>query len=80
MWGVHLPLPVPTYIYESTDPRQPVRRFEIRQSMKDAPLNKHPETGEAIRRVITGGLTMSRGHLPKHADMQRQMRGGTCAG
>ena len=44
-----------TYIYETTDETQPVRQFEIQQSMKDAPLVQHPATGEAIRRVITGG-------------------------
>lgn len=44
-----------TYIYETTDSSQPVRRFEIQQSMKDEPLRFHPETGEPIQRVITGG-------------------------
>lgn len=46
-----------TYVYE-TIPRQESetpRRFEVRQSMKDAPLTHHPDTGEAIRRVISGG-------------------------
>ena len=69
-----------TYIYETTD-KKPVRRFEIQQSMKDAPLTKHPDTGEAIRRVITGGLGyMAGGNIPKHADMQRAARssGGSC--
>lgn len=54
-----------TYVYETTDPTAPVRRFEIQQSMKDAPLTSHPETGEAIRRVISGGYGyMSRGNAP----------------
>ena len=44
-----------TYIYETTDPEKPVRRFEVTQSMKDAPLQTDPKTGEAVRRVITGG-------------------------
>ena len=45
--------PMLTYIYE-TLPRagKTVRRFEIRQSIKDAPLTKHPTTGERIRRCI----------------------------
>jgi hypothetical protein len=46
-----------TYVYE-TIPRQdgaPTRRFEIVQSMKDAPLTRHPDTGEPVRRVISGG-------------------------
>lgn len=46
-----------TYIYE-TVPAQAgdeVKRYEIQQGMKEAPLEEHPETGERIRRVITGG-------------------------
>jgi predicted nucleic acid-binding Zn ribbon protein len=54
-----------TYIYETLDPAQPVRRFEIQHSMKDDALTVHPETGEPIRRVITGGFgTISRGNSP----------------
>lgn len=47
-----------TYIYESlnTNPGEKRQYFEIKQSMTDAPLSKHPETGEPIRRVILGGL------------------------
>jgi len=46
-----------TYIYETVPKRagEKPRRFEIRQSMQDAPLTKHPETGEPVRRVIAGG-------------------------
>ncbi|MDI1320381.1 MAG: zinc ribbon domain-containing protein [bacterium] len=46
-----------TYVYE-TIPRaagDTPRRFEVVQSMKDAPLQAHPETGEPVKRVITGG-------------------------
>ena len=68
---------MPTYVYETTNPKTPVRRFEVRQSMKDAPLTTDPETGEPVRRVISGGLGyMSKDNLPKHADMQRERRGG----
>lgn len=47
-----------TYLYE-TIPAQPgeePQTFEVQQSMKDAPLTKHPETGVPVRRVITGGF------------------------
>jgi hypothetical protein len=47
-----------TYVYE-TIPRKPGEQpkyYEIRQSMKDAPLERHPETGEPIRRVMQGGF------------------------
>ncbi len=43
------------YVYETTDSSKPVRRFEIKQSMKAEALTVHPETGEPIRRVISGG-------------------------
>lgn len=46
-----------TYVYETVpqDPSVTPRRFEVVQSMKDRPLTRHPDTGEAVRRVITGG-------------------------
>ena len=46
-----------TYVYqtipesEETEPEY----FEIRQSMEDPPLEKHPETGVPIKRVVLGG-------------------------
>lgn len=46
-----------TYLYETIPAKEgdPVKQFEIQQSMSDMPLTKHPETGEPIRRVILGG-------------------------
>ena len=46
-----------TYVYETIPAEEGdfVDYFEIKQSMKDAPLTEHPETGQAIRRVILGG-------------------------
>jgi predicted nucleic acid-binding Zn ribbon protein len=46
-----------TYVYE-TIPQiegEKPKRFEVKQSMKDAALTRHPDTGEPVRRVITGG-------------------------
>ena len=46
-----------TYVYE-TIPQRPgekAERFEVRQSMQDTPLQRHPETGVPVRRVIAGG-------------------------
>ena len=47
-----------TYIYETVPqkPGQKPKRFEHSQSMNDAPLTKHPETGEPVRRIIAGGF------------------------
>jgi hypothetical protein len=58
-----------TYVYE-TIPREPgstPRRFELVQSMKDAPLTRHPDTGEPVRRVITGGFGLMEKAGPKSA-------------
>jgi predicted nucleic acid-binding Zn ribbon protein len=47
---------MPVYVYETTSSDKPARRFEVTQSMKDEPLRHDPETGEPVRRVISGGL------------------------
>jgi predicted nucleic acid-binding Zn ribbon protein len=49
---------MPTYIYETTDPAKPVRKFEITQSVRDDPLCTDPTTGEAVRRVISAGYSI----------------------
>jgi predicted nucleic acid-binding Zn ribbon protein len=46
---------MPIYVYETTDDTKPLRRIEIKQRFQDAPLRVDPETGEALRRVISGG-------------------------
>ncbi len=45
---------MPTYVYETVPERkgQRSKRYEIVQRMSEAPLSKHPHTGEAVRRVI----------------------------
>jgi hypothetical protein len=44
---------MPTYVYEIiTDDGTPGERFEVIQKMTDEPLTEHPETGQAVRRVI----------------------------
>ncbi len=47
-----------TYTYETIpqNPEEKPRRFEVQQSMKEDPLTHDLETGEAVRRVISGGL------------------------
>ena len=44
-----------TYIYETTDPSKPRREIEVRQSIHDDPLVVDPQTGEAVRRIISAG-------------------------
>lgn len=44
---------MPTYVYEILKGQEGTgKTFEVFQSMKDAALTKHPETGEPVRRVI----------------------------
>jgi predicted nucleic acid-binding Zn ribbon protein len=66
-----------TYVYETvTPPGGPApRRFEIRQSMQDAPLTRHPDTGEPVRRVIAGGY----GFIAAKASPPPQPCGRACA-
>jgi hypothetical protein len=57
---------MPTYVYE-TIPSYPdlaPTRFQLRQGMNDAPLTAHPETGDPVRRVISGGLGFLVGGAP----------------
>ena len=46
---------MPTYIYETTDPKKPIRNFEVKQSVHEDPLKSDPETGEPARRIISAG-------------------------
>ena len=48
---------MPTSVYETIPMKTSAkpRRDEIWQSIKDAALKKHPETGEPLRRVIAAG-------------------------
>jgi predicted nucleic acid-binding Zn ribbon protein len=50
---------MPTYVYETLPADATVpERFEVRQGMNEAPLDRHPETMVPIRRVISGGMGM----------------------
>ena len=46
-----------TYIYETIPQKdgEAVKHYEIKQSMTDPALARHPETGDPIRRVIVAG-------------------------
>lgn len=49
---------MPTYLYETLPAETSVapRRFEVKQSMKDAPLTHDPETGLPVRRVLAANI------------------------
>lgn len=68
-----------TYVYETIPQKagEKPRYHEIKQSMSAAPLTKHPETGEPIRRVVLGGFgVLSSGK----AGGQTPSSGGSCCG
>lgn len=51
---------MPTYVYETVpqnEDEEPIQ-FEMVQRMTEAALTTHPETGQPVRRVISGGLKM----------------------
>jgi hypothetical protein len=67
---------MPIYVYE-TIPQSEVekpRRFEVKQSMKDAPLTRHPDTGDAVRRVISGGSHGNEHGCQWNCVVRRQLR------
>ena len=70
-----------TYVYE-TIPAKPggkARYFEFKQSMKDAPLSRHPESGEPIRRVILGGFGTVSTNSAKGSKPAKPSAGHSCA-
>ena len=69
-----------TYVYETIPAKSgdAPRYYEFRQSMKDAAFSRHPETGEPIRRVVTGGfglLSVGKASAPSSAG---NGGGGSC--
>ena len=71
-----------TYVYETIPDKKgaPVRRYEFRQSMKDAALSRHPETGEAIRRVVSGGYGILKSGTSRAPLPAAPRGGGHCCG
>ena len=51
------------YLYETVPNAEgaEVTRYEIKQSIHDQALDRHPETGVPIRRVIVGGIGLITG-------------------
>jgi len=72
---------MPTYIYESipSDGGEP-ERFELVQSMRDAPLSVHPETGEPVKRIITGGLGIAGKPIRRSTTVNKSLAAATPCG
>lgn len=67
---------MPTYVYETIPQFEGdlPKRFEIRQSMKDEPLTRHPDSGQPVRRVPIGGT----GILGGDSSSSSMPTGGSC--
>ena len=72
---------MPTYIYESMprDGSAPMR-FELVQRMADEPLRVHPETGDPVRRIITGGQGIKGKPLRRSTVVNKNLAGATPCG
>lgn len=67
---------MPVYVYEILETGE---RFEVTQSMGDAPLDAHPETGAPVRRVILPpnlGIKHTPGTTKKMLDNQNVEKAG----
>ena len=72
---------MPTYVYESipSNGGEP-ERFEVTQGMNDAPLQAHPDTGEPVRRIITGGLGIKTKPLRRSTVVNKSLAAATPCG
>ena len=75
---------MPIYLYETIPQQagQKPKQFELQQSMKDAPLETHPETGEPVMLgnhearyflPIESSFTLSEGEVIKAGDVIAKM-------
>lgn len=71
---------MPIYIYETL--KEPHRQFEVKQSMRDDALSVDPETGEPVRRVISGGygILQKAAPAPRPCEVNGGGGGGGCCG
>ncbi len=73
---------MPTYVYEvitensETEPR----RFELFQRMTDERLKFDPQSGEPVRRIITGGLGIKRNVLRRSTVVNKRSAAATACG
>ena len=55
---------MPTYVYETITETETSECFEIKQSIHDAALTHHLETGKPVRRVILAGNLLTKSGSP----------------
>ncbi len=73
---------MPTYVYETIPGNSLVapRRFEIFQRMSDATLTRDPDTGEAVRLIITGGIGIKLKGLKRSTVVNKKSAAATACG
>ncbi len=73
---------MPTYVYETVpdDPAKKPRRFEVFQSMHDDALTHDPDSGEPVRRIITGGIGVKLGVLRRSTVVDKKSPAATACG
>lgn len=73
---------MPTYVYETipSDEYVKPRRFEVFQRMSDAPLTHDPDSGESVRRIITGGIGLKLGVLKRSTVVDKKSAAATACG
>lgn len=73
---------MPTYVYETIpeNPTQQPHRFEVFQSMHDDALTHDPDSGEPVRRIITGGIGMKLGILKRSTVVDKKSPAATACG
>ncbi len=72
---------MPTYTYQVISSDGGVaQRFEVVQGMSEAPLAVHPDTGEPVRRVITGGSVVLGGPVRRSTVVDKSLAAATPCG
>jgi len=63
-----------TYTYETvpSDPNEAPRRFEVQQKMADKAFTHDPETGEPVKRIVTGGYGF---HTKRETILSKKLKG-----
>ena len=73
---------MPTYTYRTypSDPTTLSREFDVVQKMSDAPLTQDPQSGEPVRRVISGGIGLKFKGLKKTTVVNKRSAAATACG
>jgi predicted nucleic acid-binding Zn ribbon protein len=73
---------MPTYVYETIpgNPDDEPRRLEVFQRMTDATLTHDPDSGEPVRKIITGGIGLKLGVLKRSTVVDKKSPAATACG